>query len=300
MYAYYLLCNSSDICKQVQIQVSATQTVLRTPMSCGKGKIYKQKMSAEEVGEKQKETQLYVYSHVLLVTVITAEMLRHRPHPCWPFHRSTLKGFHYRTTIPICDSKHVWKRRNIQESPDSYTQMQFFTCFLLLSLAHQTSLLTFSIATSLEKSCFALSCVWPAWHSIRNETWMNGLTKSLKDFHVSFCLPPHRRAHLNKSGCSRTHVKKITTLLSCSSSCLHKFIFRWVAVYKHWANGRVCRCFFPTNAPQVYIFHVLQYYQAISDLRYFSVTFCYYPSVISLHFSRADIFQHWQTIHLIL
>lgn len=66
----------------------------------------------------------------------------------------------------------------------------------------------------------------------QNETWMNGLTKTLKDFHVPFCLPPHKGgAHLHKSHCSRTHVMKITTLLSCSRSCLHKFIARWIAVY---------------------------------------------------------------------
>lgn len=66
----------------------------------------------------------------------------------------------------------------------------------------------------------------------QNETWMNGLTKTLKDFHVPFCLPPHKGgAHLHKNDCSRTHVMKITTLLSCSSSCLHKFIARWIAVY---------------------------------------------------------------------
>lgn len=121
--------------------------------------------------------------------------------------------------------------------------MQIFTCFLLHSLAHQTSLLTLSIATSLEKKLLCLKSYATCLAQHQNKTWMNGLTKSLKDFHVPCCLPPHKGGgHLNKSDCSGTHVKKnhsSSKLLRLVSPQIHCEMDSSVHIVSEWEGLQV-------------------------------------------------------------
>lgn len=92
----------------------------------------------------------------------------------------------------------------------------------------------------------------------------------------------------------------ITTLLSCSSYCHHKFIMRWIIAphdnttrYSQWMRGE-CRCFFPTMYLRFTysMFWKLQYCQAIGDLIkiFFSeimpLLFCHFLSFLNgWHFS---------------
>lgn len=141
--------------------------------------------------------------------------------------------------------------------------------------------------------CLNLYATCLAQH--QNETWMNGLTKSLKDFHVPFCLPPHKgAAHLNKSYCNRTNVKKITTVLSCSITCHHKFILRWREyTYSEWMGGSAGVSFQLLHLRLIFsMCWKLKYYQTTSDLikvflsEILPSLFCHFPSFLKgWHFS---------------
>lgn len=139
--------------------------------------MYKLKMAAKEVWRKGKHILWHASSHCLycwdaetqhisvnLFTGLTSS--------------NTLQGFHYRTIIPIYVSKPVQKRRNHQVP---IHRCNFFG--LLFTAQPGTPIKSADCfhcnITGKKLLCLKLYATCLAQH--QNETWMNGLTKSLKD-----------------------------------------------------------------------------------------------------------------------